>query len=495
MLGRVRQAAIDWRMREPLPAGGNYLNASGLGLALLAAIVLCWPMLLVDGPLYYADTLAYLHHGEKIVGAAMERLSPVPSLDPTAGAMAAQAGDSGAADGAKLRSIPYSLYAYLTAMTPAGLWITCVLQAAAVLWTFLVLVPRLEGRMIRRAAIGFAGVAGFTSLPWFVSYAMPDILGAILPVFYIAVLGRTDKLAWWQTTALVILATGAVLSHYGHLPLAGALALLVIGWRWFERSLKPMTIVLCLLPVLLAALANYGAGRISTGEDSIAPKRLPILLARSLEDGPARWYLEDACPTATYAICDLFETMPNNIGSFLWAEDGYGKATDAQVEAIRREENTILLEAFRRYPVTQARALLGNAALQTVAVGTGEMWTLPPGAPPFDISEVALGEEVIDRPALRIFDIVIPLATGLAFLALILAWWRGLLGRDQFLALAVTFAALAINAAIFGGLSAPVDRYQSRLVWLLPALLTVYATRWPNPTPVHTRTAPARSQS
>ena len=33
--------------------------------------------------------------------------------------------------------------------------------------------------------------------------------------------------------------------------------------------------------------------------------------------------------------------------------------------------------------------------------------------------------------------------------------------------------ALLVNAAVYGGLSAPVDRYQSRLAWLIPALLAL----------------------
>jgi hypothetical protein len=33
--------------------------------------------------------------------------------------------------------------------------------------------------------------------------------------------------------------------------------------------------------------------------------------------------------------------------------------------------------------------------------------------------------------------------------------------------------ALLVNAAVYGGLSAPVDRYQSRLAWLVPALLAL----------------------
>lgn len=468
------------------PSGAPYLNGVGLCVAALAALVLCWPMLVAGGPLFYADTYAYAAQGNSAIEVAGERIAGLfgnaPSAGEADGGEAGVQGDAGDGDGGatKLRSVAYSIYLAFAIKTPLGFVLACILQGAAVLWMFFVLVPPLDPSRQRRAAISFALVAAFTSLPWFVSYAMPDLLAAMIPVFYVAMLGRDETLAHWQLFALVALTTGAVLAHYGHLPLAAALGVLVIGWRWFERSLRPMTIILCLLPVLLGALGNFTTGKVATGEASIAPKRLPILLARSIDDGPARWYLEDACPTAGYAMCDLFENeIPANIHDFLWAEEGYAGATDAQVEAIRAEENTILIEAFRRYPVEQTRALFGNAALQTVAVGTGELWTLPPGSPPLDPAVLQGVVLETDDPALRPFDIVLPLATAAALLALGLAWWRGLLDRSQTLAAMLVLAALAINAAIFGGLSAPVDRYQSRMVWLVPALLAVFAIRWP----------------
>ncbi len=485
MLRGLRQAAVDWRLNDPSPNGAPYLDAAGLGLALVAAIILCWPMLVAGGPLFYADTYAYAAQGNSALDIVTDRLAAIfgnaPSIDgPGSPNAAGNDSPDGGMGPVKLRSLGYAVYLALLSRTGLGFVLTCIVQGAAMLWMFLALVPQFDTTRLRRAVLGFALVAAFTTLPWFVSYAMPDLLAAMIPVFYMVLLGREQALARWQLIALVCLATGAVLAHYGHLPLAAALALLVIAWRWFERSLRPMTVLLCLAPVILGIAGNYSAGKAAVGEDSIAPARLPILLARSIEDGPARWYLEEACPAADYAICDLFEEIPDNIHDFLWVEEGYAGASDAQVQAIRAEENTILLAAFRRYPVEQTRALFGNAALQTVTVGTGELWTLPPGSEPLDPEVLQGGSLVTDDPALRPFDILLPLATAAALLALGVAWWRGLLDRSQVLATMLLLAALVVNAAIFGGLSAPVDRYQSRLVWLMPALLVVFSLRWPS---------------
>ena len=69
---------------------------------------------------------------------------------------------------------------------------------------------------------------------------------------------------------------------------------------------------------------------------------------------------------------------------------------------------------------------------------------------------------------------MIPIFTWLAVAVLAVLALRGRLNRDTLLLCGSVGAGLAIDAVIFGGLSAPVDRYQSRIVWLLPALLAVW---------------------
>jgi hypothetical protein len=57
-------------------------------------------------------------------------------------------------------------------------------------------------------------------------------------------------------------------------------------------------------------------------EVSAVPKRFPTLLARSMADGPARWYLDEACPEAGYRICERIDALPRDLGGILWDEDG-----------------------------------------------------------------------------------------------------------------------------------------------------------------------------
>jgi len=465
--GGIRSA----KDREAAPL----LGLQGLALAILIAAVLTWPVMVADGPFYFFDTVYYVERGATIFEVAAGPLLGDGISDD--GGLPSQ-GEATLA-GMKIRSLPWALYAFMTASTGPGLYLTCLLQGVVVIWTFFALVP---ASMLRDPLVSvgaFCLVGLFSGLPWFVSYAMPDILGAILPIYFICLMRRVEELEPWQQWVLALIAAGAIATHYGNQPLAAALAFAVLIWRGRKRRLRLRIVILILGPVVAALGVNLAVGFATAGSDpaqavSAAPKRLPIMLARSIEDGPARWYLDDACPEAGYATCDLFETMPENISAFLWAENGYMNASDKQIEAIGAEENAILWEAFKRYPFQQTRALFGNSASQIVKVGLDDMYPLPPDAVATD--DIAPPDRTAKRPeALVIFDSLVPLATAVAailYLVLVATGWIDRRGRE---ALALLLIALAVNALIFGGLSAPVDRYQGRIAWLIPALLALYA--------------------
>jgi hypothetical protein len=65
----------------------------------------------------------------------------------------------------------------------------------------------------------------------------------------------------------------------------------------------------------------------------------------------------------------------------------------------------------------------------------------------------------------------------LAAAFVVLAWRRGYLSAPERDLALLVLVGLIVNALIFGGLSAPVDRYQSRIVWLIPALWFIYTAR------------------
>ncbi len=460
------------------------LSWRGAGAAFLLSVLLCWPMLVVPGPLVFFDTLPYLGDGSKVWRLALDLLEihpyAAPEVLPGPGQGTAEAGTAAATvpdpgEGVRqLRSSIYSLFVYLSSRLPTGLVLTVVLQTTMTLLALFALIPRAALSSPRRISAAILFMAALTTLPWHASYAMPDLLAAGVVLCYAILADRGDVLGWGWRVAFLALATFAVSSHYGYIPLAAGLAVTVVALRLWRRRLAIWHVAFAVLPVVLTMAVNLVGSQAVVGEASIAPKRLPILLARSIADGPAHDYLLSACPEARdLEICRIMPEIPDTIQSFLFSTDGIEGLTSNELDQIRDEEATILWRSFLAYPLRQSEALFGNALRQIVAVGTDELY--PPFDldmerwPPFRFTE----ENRAEYAAFDVFDIVVKIGTALGFA---LALWfavRRSYTRPEGVALIVCLAGILGNALIFGGLSAPVDRYQSRLIWIVPALALV----------------------
>ena len=130
---------------------------------------------------------------------------------------------------------------------------------------------------------------------------------------------------------------------------------------------------------MLAVAAVVGTSYAAFGQASLAPKRYPIQLARSVEDGPGAWYLRDHCATERYAICEVFgPNPPRDVGEFLWSRNGVRyRATAEQMERIRAEESIIVRRAAMAYPGFQLRGRFQHGA-PVFDFGTGDLiWNRP----------------------------------------------------------------------------------------------------------------------
>jgi hypothetical protein len=277
-----------------------------------------------------------------------------------------------------------------------------------------------------------------------------------------------------ERLVLAVLLCFAITAHYSHLPLALVLAVLAVVLR---AALLPGLVrpVLWIGVPIAAAIAANGAFSLATfGESSITPKRYPFLLARSLEDGPARYYLQEACGHIDYAVCELYGTNPpGSVQAFLWGYDGIERrATLEQFRRIQDEELTIVAEAVRAYPLIQTQRALGNWWRQIHMISMSDLgWNHLVVA-----DDGRFARQSNRQVSSRAINLILTnLQTGVVVLsvlalAVVLGFGRGRLSRGHLVAGALVLAGLLTNAAICGALSAPDDRYQARVVWLIPLL-------------------------
>ncbi|XHY19306.1 hypothetical protein SuNHUV7_41220 (plasmid) [Pseudoseohaeicola sp. NH-UV-7] len=326
----------------------------------------------------------------------------------------------------------------------------------------------IDDALLRRPLVLFLGLialATATTLPWFVVYLMPDIFAAVPILFGILLIGPLSATTGWQRWFFAALSALAVSFHYGYPPLMAGVTAVALLCLMVRGSLTPALGFAALLPVVFAPLLNLAASSAVLDNPSATPLRLPILLARSLEDGPALWYLTEACPEANLAFCDAFgDDIPAYVGSFLWDEDGISKLSREQMAQIREEEFTILWRAFRAYPIAQTTSLLGNAAKQSVKIGTGNI------SGRLATEEFGIERLPPDAPALRAlqrYDTLVMWTSAISAAICLGCLCFPRVRRRHGGTLLIVLSGLLANAVIFGGLSAPVERYQSRVIWLL----------------------------
>lgn len=464
------------------------LSRDLLGRVAAVWLILCWPLLAFGGPAYFPDSTSYYKGGAVAVAFVrhgVERIArpaqpaTVEKTGAAAPAVPSPAQDARNAKGA--RSITYSVASYLLAGPGSRLIPLVALQAlvtAFCLVVFLATLSPLRGPIWWGAIIA---VALATPAAWFASYAMPDIFAGTTILTLALLATRLSAFSTGIRLLLIAIAGFGISAHASHIGLAifmvpaMALCLAIRPGESGRRRLIAMawvggTVAAAGLLVVATALVGFG-------EISIAPKRYPLTLGRSLEQGPARWYLQSACATKHYQVCELYpEGVPATTMAFLWGPRGVSEiATPAQMDRLRREEGEIILAAARAYPLATIEGVTDGFRSQLVYFGLADLNY----ARSIHVVSPTEIEAVPGAARLAWLRPVAEKLTWAAVLASILASliWLRPSNRNLAFASLIVFGVLA-NAAICATFSAVAERYQGRVIWLVPlAALALWAGR------------------
>ena len=435
-----------------------------------------WILFYHGNPAYFPDTAAYLSGGEKI----FDRGLGLFASDPAAGAGGGDGRAGGGEDGPRaVRSIPYYVLTYVLSAPNKTLLLLGLFHSAIAAF-YVVTHCRLENlRPLAIIVIG-VGLALLSPVALVTAFAMPDIF-AVPIIGGIVLLATSFRQMAPALRMVMILVTGlGVSTHVSFPPLALAVtgaALLWLAWsnRVALNNALPAALVAG-LPLVLGVTATVVGGIAGFGEASVAPKRIPLVLARSMSDGPGRWYLAEHCPTKRYAVCEIFpdNRFPEELGPILFQEGGIMKvATQSQLDRIREEEPEIVLNAIRAYPMFQVEKTLSSIAEQFVTFH------------PIDIDfnrRIYTDAEGTLRvtPPVRQHSSAVNMVDGLshvfvALSALLLVLMLPLMRRGKLPVVLLCAIGIAANMAICATFSAVAARYGIRVLWMVPLLAALYA--------------------
>jgi len=325
-----------------------------------------------------------------------------------------------------------------------------------------------------------AGLALLTPAPWFVATLMPDVFAAVAPLCLLllafAPLSRAEA-AW-----LVLLGAIAIAAHLSHLPTAIVLIVLVLIVAGLRGALRAG------LPVLLAIAGLVGVNAWAVGQATLSPNGAIFLLARLQADGPAAQTIRDHCPQAGWHLCAFADALPMDSDTFLWDPQSslnrQPDGTPIPMGGMRGapEARIILAATLREHPLAVAEAMLRNTLTQMTRFAVGDTLGATHLAasarraiarlPDAELTAFDAGAQMRGvlheraAPWLMPHRWVVLASLPLALLAL----WRAIRAGERAAAgmLAGLLVAVAANAFATGALSAPVDRYQARIVWLIP---------------------------
>jgi putative flippase GtrA len=404
------------------------------------------------------------------------------------------------------RSPYYGILLYTLAHR-GTLWLLTAVQSLCCAWLMFLL-----WRQIAAQAPGWtyyammAALALTTSLPWFASFAMPDIFAAVVIMAATLLLFYRQELSRWERVGVTALLGASAAFHGSHVLVTLALAVIAVAvvrlMKADARTLRTYAriSVAVVITAVVAQVVYAQAIKLHTGDEF---RRPPFLTARIIADGPGRAYLRHSCAQgATWAICPYRNEALDDSDHILWsALPGVGVFNRSNYEtrvAMEKQETDFVIGTLVFDPVGQFAASMRNWGSQLVtfyvedplrrpwAFFTHKYWGktnlvgLMRG-----VGECGKVGELC-QPKVEIGDLEVAdnIFAGLALVGLVaaLCWpsgfagvlrerrfrWSDPMARSSAACLFIT-AGIIVNAGVCGMIAGVFARYQARVVWLLPA--------------------------
>ncbi|MBK6008573.1 hypothetical protein JJB11_20930 [Ramlibacter ginsenosidimutans] len=489
------------------PTAGRSPGKSGFIAATLyflaGALILCAAAFWNGQPFLYPDTPTYVRGAEmgaaKLVGQGRlptwlpgegqqdagapatlppRQLAPVTSLDQKV----VLAG----------RSVYYGALVYLGFLT-GGLWLTVLVQAAMVVGLLYLLLRRVWG-LGRGACLAIvAALAVVSPLGLYTGLLMPDLFAGLAILCFGLLCVYWDRLTRGERWAVGGLLLFGLVAHTSHVAVAAGLLVLALAARLMRRwRALPLAGLVAVAVCLLGAVAAEKAFDFAVQKVVGAPPlRLPHPMARLIDEGPGTTFLRSHCPDAGYAACQFVGNYPTYWEDFLFSADpakgAFALADPATKRRISDEQMRFLFDVLRDQPVavlkgfaTDTLRQLTHFRVDVAGVSTPQLRMYQGRVPP-SVYAGLLASRTLDAPGTDDVITVTTYASVIAALLLAVALaGRRLQGSARAAGPAlpqrfgefasVVVAGILVNAVVCATLASPLDRFQSRVMWLLPLL-------------------------
>jgi hypothetical protein len=444
-------------------------------LSVIETASLCWPTLINQGAvLVFPDTRTYYVAGRAALTKGLALLHPHATGDAGGDTL-----ETAIQKARAVRSVFYSLFTYISGDV-LSLWLAVGIQAVLLAWTLRFTFDLMCPQRPRWHATGFILTLAFlTTASWVVSSAMPDVFTPIAVLCATIIILFWNRLGATRRLALFALLVAGLVMHLTNPPVILALlmvgALLRLNQLWRDRAgyaSVGAAVVIALAATLVASVIGFK-------QWTLTPNAPPFLLARSLDDGPGKLYLQAHCPQIGLDMCKHLDRLDVGDEDFIWHQNGVYSAVPLDEAAVlRTEDKRIYIAAALEHPWMQLRAILTNSLRQ---LGFFTLWEyfIPsfayadPTNPPDMLTMYIRPTEPAWEMYLAIPEYLIVIAS---FMYGCYRWSRGLLRAVDRSFCALVLTAVIANAIVCS-FSNPSPRYEARVIWLIPMTALLFAYR------------------
>jgi hypothetical protein len=429
---------------------------------LLGTLVLSIPALWNGYPLVYSDTGTYIYSAADLF---------VPDDRP----------------------VGYGLWVRCTSLM-SSLWLTVAWQNALTAWMLLQVVMVVGLKHPRKVYLLTTFLtAATTGVAWYTNQIMPDCWTPLL-VLGVFLLVARNGLTPWQIGVVYLVVGWAAWVHFSHM----LMLVVAAGAGWLLTLRGNATVHRHWTRLALWAGVCFSAYPVGNylvdGTRGVSKGSHVFFMAHLAEAGIMQDFLDRNCHLPEYAhlkMCQHKDSLPQDIVHFLWLPGNIftivGGWEDSKPEMQPIIVGTLTQPAFLLRNVAVSLRY-GFLQLGENTIGQG-LSNYDAGSPPHQQvewrfkheEEAYLNARQQQAPGYT-FDWINPWINAYT------AVWAGLLvllwpscRRHRMLRALVcaVVAGVVLNSFITAGLSAPLDRYQARVAWLLPWVgMLVVAHRW-----------------
>lgn len=439
-----------------------------IGPVVAAAFLMMWPALYNRYPLLYPDSMAYLENGPLVARALFLQIF---------------------SDDYGQRSLIYCL-----GILPLHLNVTAwPIVALNALLTAYVIWLTMHSVLPKKTAIRYLALvlllSIFTGLSWSVSWIMPDILGPALYLSIYILVFAPQRLSRTERVIVVLIAWWSMASHITHLLLAAGICVFLVLFLLLRHPRAPRqwrSVVEVAMIITTVAAVHISLHWYLYGKPSLRGKGPPFLLARVIADGPGRWYLEQRCGGAHFEVCTHVHDLSDDVDDFLWGDDGiWLNSSEEQRERLQDEEMAIVAGTLREYPRQELMISADHFWEQLHTFGLSDYdpnpWVLEVAdtVMPVTRSRYIQTRQAQETLHEKIFAFVQDWTVIASLVVIGIRLTGGRHRSRRAVGLTAIIAIVVIgNAAVTGVLSKVDDRYQARVIWLVPLLAGVLELEW-----------------